>query len=204
MTIPIQLRNLAADPDIAGMIPRSFPALEVFAACTPKAREIAGHDDPDRHDYLKALPLYLAALPKSITLALDIIKMDASASLGLPGLAADHKVLSDAQAKLAEAEAAVAEAEALQGQRLARIARLEATITAARTELSAWSIDYAGEIEHAEKLILQHIGKGYPIPGPFQTIAEMNIMKRLAPKATSDIKARIEIAEKELAALATA
>ncbi len=198
--IPLALRNLANDPEINGMIPSAFPALEVVAGATKSARDLAGNDEPDRHAFLKALPAYLNALPKSVPLALEIIHLDASAVLGIPGLAKDHKTLSAAQAKLSEAESAVAEAEALQGRRLARITALEQDITECQRETEAWEIDFESETESAERRILDYWGKAQ-VREPFDTIASLQILRKLAPVALEALSSRKAAAEKELSDL---
>src|SRR6218665_2955360 len=91
------LKNLASDYEISALIPRAFAPLEIVAAATSFAREIAGNDEPNRHDYQKAIPAYLKSLPNSQPLALDVIKLDAAQVLGIPGLVTDHAVLSAAQ-----------------------------------------------------------------------------------------------------------
>lgn len=196
-TISQSLKNLAADHDISGMIPKAFGTLEVVAAATGKAREIAGHDEPDRHAYLEAVPAYLKSLPNSVELALSMVKIDAAAVLGIPGLASDHAQLSEAERKLSDAQAEVESAQILQGKRLARIHALEAVIEQAAREVEAWEIDWDGETAAAEKLIVDNWGK-HPVSSPFDTLQKIAVLKRLAPAAVANIKASIELAEKEL------
>lgn len=201
--IPQTIKNLAADPDISGIIPRAFNALQVVAAATATAQQLAGHEEPNRHHFLEAVPAYLKRLPNSVPLALEVVSMDAALVLGIPGLATDQAQLSEAQSKLANAQAEVDAAEAIQGRRLARIHRLETEIEQANRELEAWQIDFDGVIASQELAILENFGK-HSVNGCFERIASMNILRRLAPKATAALKARIGIAEKELAGLRAA
>jgi len=200
------LKNIATDSDIAQMIPRRFDPLEVVAASTSVATEISrikGKDEPDRHDYLEAIPKYLGLLPQNVELAQDVIKIDAASVLGIPGLATDQAILTEAQRKLADAQAEVEAAEAIQGKRLARIHRLEEIIVEARREQEAWDIDFDGETAAAETLILENWGKT-PVVSPFHVLYQVEVLKRLQPKAVAAIKQRIAEAEKELATLRAA
>lgn len=197
------LKNLASDSDIAQMIPRRFNPLEVVAASTAVATEISrikGKDDPDRHDYLEAVPKYLGILPQNVELAQDVIKMDAAKVLSIPGLATDQAILTNAQRELAEAQAKVDAAELIQGKRLSRIHRLEEIIVEARREKEAWDIDFDAETASAEASILEHWGKT-PVVSPFHALYQVEVLKRLQPKAVAAIKQRITEAETELSTL---
>lgn len=202
-TIPQQLKNIAADHDVSQMIPRAFVPLEIVAAASLTAKALAGAAEPDRHHYLRAIPQYLATLPNSVELAQSVIKIDAAAVLGIPGLVADHAILADAQRELSEAQAKVDEAERIQGRRLGRIHRLESDIEQANRELESWNIDFDAEEAAAEAAILEHWGKGYPVNFPFDTLAKTAVLRRLAPGAIAAIKDRISTAQAELDQLRT-
>jgi len=200
------LKNIASDSDISQMIPRAFVPLEVVAASTAVATEIAriaGKDEPDRHDFLEAVPKYLGSLPKNVEMALEVIKMDAAAVLGIPQLATDYSKLSEAQRRRDEAQAEVDAAELLQGKRLGRIHRLESDLSDAVQQLESWNIDFDSEVAQNEATIVENYGK-HSVSGCFDRIAAMEVLRRLAPGAIAGIKGRIKEIEGELVTLRAA
>ena len=98
--IPQVIKNIAADSDIFGMIPRHFNALEIVAAATISARNITS--EPDRHTYLVAVPAYIKSLPSCVETAIGIVKADASKILSIPGISSDYEKLAQSQEALAE------------------------------------------------------------------------------------------------------
>lgn len=200
-TISQKLKNIAADHEINAIIPKAFTPLEVVAAATSLAREIAGHEEPDRHEYLAAVPVYLEKLPNNVQLALDVVKMDASKILLIPGLATDHALLSDAQRKLADAESEVAAAEALQGRRLASIHRLEDAVVQANQDLEAWDIDFDSWETQCDAVIVESFGKvdrTGRLNAAFAHRDQIPHLRRLGPAAVANLNATIADAQAEL------
>ena len=193
-------KNLSVDEEITTHIPRHLVPLEVVAAASVIAREIAGKDEPDRHTYLAAVPRYISSLPDSVEAAVAIVKIDAARSLGIPQLATDAQKLADAQAKLAEAQAEVESAEAVQGKRLQAIHRHERELEEAQRDLESWQIDFEAEIEEAEKSILEYWGRT-SVVGRLNDLAHIPILKKLQPIALKAINSRIKEAKGELAKL---
>lgn len=199
-TISQTFKNFAGDNDFTAIIPRGYVALEVVAAASVIAKELAGKDEPDRHHYLKAVPLYLASLPQSIEAAVGIVKLDAAAVLNIPGIATDAEKLAQAQARLASAQAEVESAEVLQGKRLAAIYRHEADLSEANRELEAWQIDLDAEVAEAETAILENWGK-CSVVGRLNDLAHVPILRKLQPIALKGINSRIAEATAALAVL---
>lgn len=196
------LKNIAADSDIALMIPRRFPALELVAASTALASEVAaaaGRTEPNRHDYLEAIPRYLKTLPNSVEMAVESINFSAAAVLGISGLVADHAQLTEAQSKLAEAQAEVEAAEMIQGKRLSRILRLEQEASTANDELQAWNeLDFAEWQNRCDTAILESFGKADQLGklnSAFANLDKIPTLRRLQPVAVAAITARISAAE---------
>lgn len=201
-TIPITFRNLANDYDITQCIPRPFDTLEAVAASSKLAASYAtnaGKGEPDRHDFLKAIPAYLKSLPTSTVDALETVRRDAAVALNLPGMAQDVDTLAKAQEKAAKAQAAVDEAEALQGRRIAQIQALEKQREELQSQLAVWEADFDAEISEAENLILEHYGKVI-VTAPFERIQMAEVLKRLAPGKLASIRQSIADTEKQLAA----
>lgn len=200
-------RAIAAD--IRGTIPPEFDPLEIAAACTPNAQDLAGGADPDRGHFREAVRVYLAKLPADTELALGIVKMDAGKYLGIPGLASDHAKIEAARQALAEAEAEVAALEAENGNRLRRIHLLDREIADARNELPSWQRDWDGieaqaRATIAEKFADQSAGKIYSMQHvnfAFEDLQRVPILRELAPGAMAKLQGRIAAAEAELAEL---
>jgi hypothetical protein len=198
--IPQTIKNIAADSEIFPSIPRHLNALEVVAAASVIAAGMALSEEPTRHHFIEALPLYIKSLPADELEAASVVKRDASAVLKID-LATDHNDLVVATRELEAAQAAVAEAEAREGQKLARVHALEETIRRENEGLQHWQIDFDAEEKTAELQILEHWGKDI-VNQPFDTIAKIQILRKLAPQAIAGIKERIAAAESELATLA--
>jgi len=200
-TIPQIFINLASDQSIE--IPYGLDKFEIIAASSITAARIAtaaGKNTADRHDYQAAIKLYLNNLPKDEESARSIIARDAATVLGIPEIASERLALESARRAVAEARAEAEAAELLQGRRLSRILRLEESINEARRDRQAWDIDFEASTAEAELLILTHWGKT-PVVAPFHSIYQIEVLKRLQPKALSAIDKRIKEAEDELSAL---
>lgn len=200
MTIPQTIKNIASDADFVNIVPRRFSTLELIAASTKLAKQIAGNDAPQRPAYLQAVPAYLKTLPSSTPDALEIVRKDAAEVLALPGMATDAVALSKAIAKREKADADVADAEALQGRRLAQIQTLEKQVEELQNSLSIWDQNFDQIITDQETLILEYFGKAV-VSAPFDQINQANILKRLAPGKIAEIRKDLADTEKQLASL---
>jgi hypothetical protein len=202
MFIPQVLRNLAADSEIFPQIPKHLVALEVVAAASVLAQSLALDEEPNRHHFLESIPRYLAALPSDPLEAAQVCKRDASAVLKID-LAADHDQLVTAIREADLAAAKVAELESQEGRKLARIHQLESLITDATRRLETWQIDFDAEEKLAEKAILDHWGVN-PVNAPFDTLAKIAVLRKLAPAAVASITAELDAHKAELDALTAA
>ena len=192
-----------------GHIPGHFSSLEVIAASASMAQDLAGDSSPDPAHFRQAVNQYLAKLPDDIEEANVIIKTEAEKVLGIPGLAADYARLKSARAAVVAAELEVAQVEAEQGQRLARIHRLDNEIAEAAEHLQGWDLDFDGIEAGAEAVISDHFGDNSPgaaysrqhIEAAFSDLSRVPVLRKLAPPAIAKLQARIDTAKASLALL---
>lgn len=192
-------------------IPHAFPPLEVAAAATDIASEMAAPEAPNPAHFKEAIALYLSKLPSDTNLALDVIKMDAAKALGVPGITAEHEAVKAAREALAEAQAAVDAAEAERGRTMSRIHALNQIISDATSNLDGWDFDFDKIEADAEAVISERFGKSglgavYDIPhinAAFGELARVGILRRLAPAAIARLKETIATAKAELDQLRT-
>jgi hypothetical protein len=196
-TIPQAVQNIASDTQV--YLPPSFSRVELTAAIFTAYRDNHGAY-PDRHQFQAYSPAFVKSLPGDQLEAAVIIAESAAKLLGLPGIKTDAERVQHAREFIAQAKADVAEAEANRGQRLSRIHSLETQIADERRCLETWNIDFTGEAEKADRLIIENWGRT-TVVAPFDTIGMLSVLKRLAPIAIKEIAGRIKALESELAGL---
>jgi hypothetical protein len=196
-TIPQAVQNIAADTQVD--LPPAFSRVELTAAAF-----VAYHDNhgayPNRHQFQAYSPAFVKSLPGDKLEAAAIIATAAAKLLGMPGLKSDAERVQRAREIIAQAEIDAAEAEASRGQRLSRIHSLETQLADERRCLETWNIDFTGEAEKADRLIIENWGRT-TVVAPFDTIGMLSVLKRLAPIAIKEIAGRIKALESELAGL---
>ena len=198
--IPQHIKNHSADSEITPLIPQHLSALETVAAASRLAVELARPNEPDRHTFIEAIQQYVASLPDDKSEALVIVRRDAEQVLGIAGLATEAAELAEAESEVVAAQARVMDAQARQGQRLARVQRLDSELEETRRRLEPWQTDFDAAEVIAESQLLENYGI-HACNGVFERLHQIAILRKLAPVAVESITARIGEIETELAGL---